>query len=453
MSLSLPAQSLWDSVKTELQKHLPADIFGMWFQSLSCLQADDQALVLQAPSDFAAIWIHDNYLDLIRRAIESVNGSACEIILRRADATEPERPPKSSRKAPAASRVNEVEARGLAACLNPRNTFANFVVGSNNTMAHAAAMAVAQSPAMAYNPLFIYGETGLGKTHLMHAVGHYIVQHRADARVVYLSTEKFTNEFINAIRENSLTRFRQRYRSVDVLLLDDVQFLGGKERIQEEFFHTFNDLFESQKQIFLCSDRPAQEISKLESRLGSRFQWGLTSDIQSPDFETRVAILSAKAAAHGFTIEPELIEYIARRVVYNVRDLQGALIKVCSYSTLTGKPLNLQVVDHLLRDIFLREARRTLNIDIIQKQVADYFQLSISDLIGRRRPANIAIPRQIGMYLARCLTTKSLQEIGKQFGGRDHGTVIHAVRSVENMIEQDESMRHTIEYLKKNLSR
>jgi chromosomal replication initiator protein len=337
--------------------------------------------------------------------------------------------------------------------LNPRNTFETFVVGNNNQMAHAASLAVAQAPAQAYNPLFLYGDTGLGKTHLMHAVGHTILRNNPDARVAYLSTEKFTNEFIQALQENALTRFRQRYRHVDVLLIDDVQFLAEKERIQEEFFHTFNDLFESGKQIVLTSDRRAAEIAKLESRLVSRFEWGLPADIQAPDFETRLAILRTKAAALRFDPPPPVLSFIAQHISKNIRRLEGALIKVASYSALTGRTIDLATTEELLKDALMEQAQHQLTIETIQKRVTEHYQLRIGDMTSKRRPNNIAIPRQIAMYLARTLTKHSLQEIGDAFGGRDHGTVIHACKAVENMMDQDASVRGSLEFLKTQLSR
>jgi chromosomal replication initiator protein len=366
-----------------------------------------------------------------------------------ADAT-----PAARVKAAAPRRPARPDDRGpTAGSLNPRNTFETFVVGSNNQMAHAASMAVAQAPAQAYNPLFLYGETGLGKTHLMHAIGHTIIRRNADARVAYLSTEKFTNEFIQALQENGLTKFRQRYRHADVLLLDDVQFLTGKERIQEEFFHTFNDLFESGKQIVLTSDRRASEIQKLESRLVSRFEWGLPADIQAPDFETRLAILRTKAQTLNCNLPETILAFIAQNITKNIRRLEGALLKVSSYSALTSKPLDLATAERLLHDVLMEQAQNVLTIETIQKRVADHFQIRHSDMTSKRRPNNIAIPRQIAMYLARTLTKHSLQEIGDAFGGRDHGTVIHACKAVDNMMEQDASSRGSVEFLKTQLSK
>lgn len=320
-------------------------------------------------------------------------------------------------------------------------------------MAQAASLAVAQSPAQAYNPLFLYGDTGLGKTHLMHAIGHAILQQKPDARVAYLSTEKFTNEFIQGLQENALVKFRQRYRNVDVLLLDDVQFLGGKERIQEEFFHTFNELFESGRQIVLSSDRRASEIAKLESRLVSRFEWGLPADMQSPDFETRVAILRTKAQSLKLEVPADVITFIAQNISKNIRRLEGALIKVSSYASLTGRSLDVSSAEMLLQDVLMEQAQNMLTMETIQKKVADHFQIRLSDMTSKRRPNNIAIPRQIAMYLSRTLTKHSLQEIGDAFGGRDHGTVIHACKAVDNMMEQDQTMRSSIEFLRHQLSR
>ncbi len=429
----------------------------MWFEPLSCLAATEDALVLGVPNDFAAIWIHDNYLDLISQRLRLAAGRMVHVSLKKADqpggeVSAPITEPKN--RAPQAKRTLRYDERlASAGSLNPRNSFENFVVGPNSQLAHAASLAVAQAPAQAYNPLFIHGSTGLGKTHLMHAIGHSILQRNPEARVAYLSTEKFTNEYIHAIQENALTKFRQRYRSVDVLLVDDVQFLAGKERIQEEFFHTFNDLFESQKQIVISSDRPVTEIATLEARLVSRFQWGLSADIQSPDFETRVAILKTKAATLKVILPMPVIEFMAQHISKNIRRLEGALIKISSYAALTGKTLDLASAELLLKDVLMEEAQNRLNIEGIQKRVADHYQIRHSDMTSKRRPSAIAFPRQIAMYLSRQLTRHSLQEIGQAFGGRDHGTVIHAVKTVENMMEQDNSVQGSVDFLKSQLTK
>jgi chromosomal replication initiator protein len=456
---SLPP-SLWETVKCDLKSLFPEEVFHMWFEPVVCLEATEDTLTLGVPNEFASIWIHDNYLDLITQRLRLSAGRLVNVKLRTADtahstaSTRADAPTRHSRSTAPARRAPRYDERGPASgTLNPRNTFENFIVGSNNQMAHAAALAVAQAPAQAYNPLFLYGDTGLGKTHLMHAIGHAILRNNPESRVAYLSTEKFTNEFIQALQENGLTKFRQRYRNADVLLLDDVQFLANKERIQEEFFHTFNDLFESGKQIILSSDRRASEIQKLESRLVSRFEWGLPADIQAPDFETRVAILRTKAATHKCDLPPAIINFIAQHVTKNIRRLEGALIKVASYSALTSKPLDLVTAERLLHDLLMEQAQTVLTIETIQKRVADHFQIRHSDMTSKRRPNNIAIPRQIAMYIARTLTKHSLQEIGDLFGGRDHGTVIHACKAVDNMMEQDAATRSSVEFLKTQLSR
>ncbi len=470
-SLTLPS-SLWETVKCDFKGLFPEDVFQMWFEPIVCLETAEDSITLGVPNDFAAIWIHDNYLDLITQRLRLTAGRLINVALKVYHPGPAARPAAGSpvagngtpdllaaavhhnRMRAAARRSGRYDERSPnAGTLNPRNTFENFVVGANNQLAHAAALAVAQAPAQAFNPLFIYGATGLGKTHLMHAVGHSILRNNPDAKVAYLSTEKFTNEFIQALQENSLTRFRQRYRNVDVLLLDDVQFLSNKERIQEEFFHTFNDVFESGKQVVLSSDRPASEIAKLEARLVSRFQWGYVADIQSPDLETRVAILRTKAACLKFDVPPAVINFIAQHISKNIRRLEGALIKVASYSALTNKTLDLPTVEMLLQDVLMEQAQNQLTLETIQKRVADHYQIRHSDMSSKRRPANIAMPRQIAMYLARQLTKHSLQEIGDAFGGRDHGTVIHACKTVENMMEQDDSVRGSVEFLKAQLSK
>ena len=461
------APSLWETVKCDFKSLFPEEVFQMWFEPVVCLETTGDSMVLGVSNDFAAIWIQDNYLDLITQRLRLTAGRMVNVTLRKTDAAARHQHGSNgtaaraeSPSATTAGRPKATTTRRTArydgppvGTLNPRNTFENFVVGSNNQMAHAASLAVAQAPAQAYNPLFLYGETGLGKTHLMHAIGHAILRQNPDARVAYLSTEKFTNEFIQALQENSLTKFRQRYRHADVLLLDDVQFLAGKERIQEEFFHTFNDLFESGKQIALTSDRRASEIQKLESRLVSRFEWGLPADIQAPDFETRLAILRTKSQTLNCNLPDSILNFIAQNITKNIRRLEGALIKVASYTALTHKPIDLATAERLLHDVLMEQAQTILTIETIQKRVADHYQIRHSDMTSKRRPNNIAIPRQIAMYITRTLTKHSLQEIGDAFGGRDHGTVIHACKAVDNMMEQDATTRSSVEFLKTQLSR
>ena len=336
---------------------------------------------------------------------------------------------------------------------NPKNKFDTFVVGDNNNFAHAAALAVAQSPGKSYNPLFVYGRVGLGKTHLLHAIGQYVVSHKKGARVAYVSSEKFTNEYIDAIQNNQLVRFRKKYRQTDVLLIDDIQFLSGKERIQEEFFHTFNALHEAHKQLVLTCDRPANEIQNLEQRLVSRFEWGLVTDLQPPDVETRVAILRKKEKSLGVELPEEIINFLANRIRTNIRRLEGALIRVASYASLTGKKLTLEVVEGLLREVLHEEGRFSISIELIQKKVAEHFDIRLADMTSKRRPENIAFPRQVAMFLSRQLTESSLNTIGEAFGGRDHGTVLHACRLVKDRMEIDPNVRQAVHYLEKQLQR
>ena len=449
-------ETFWSSLREHLLEVIPPDTFRVWFDNMRVGRLDEDGCELIAPNEFSAIWIRDNYLDVIRREADRLVGNPFTIELL-GDLSEPEvsdRLKDSSTKSTTkkGSRLSGPALQGRSLGINPKNTFTNFIVGGGSELAHAACIAVSNAPAHAYNPLFLYGETGLGKTHLMHAVAHQALNRNPSCRITYVSCEKFTNEFIRAIQENTLTKFRSRYRSVDYLLIDDIQFLAGKERIQEEFFHTFNDIYDSQRQIFLTSDRPAGEIDKIESRLLSRFQWGLVADIQAPDLETRVAILSKKANAMGIAVEPEIIEFLAKNISRNVRRMEGALTRVAGYVGLTRKKADLDTVQRLLRDILREENLSRITIETIQKKVVDYYHLRMADMLSRRRPANIAFPRQVAMYLSRILTEHSLQEIGNTFGGRDHGTVIHACKTVENMMDQDSSIKHSVEFLNEQLS-
>lgn len=431
-----------------------------WFRPLRAELSEEGILELTASNDFAAVWLVDNYLELVESLACDLAGREIRV---RVTSDAPSRDPgfrgadrTQGGTAPASSRTTGSGSNGKGrpySRLNPRNTFENFIVGPSNQLAHAAATAVAGTPGTAFNPLFVYGETGLGKTHLMHAIAHSIQSQNPDAKVVYLSCEKFTNKFLTAIRENSLDSFRRFYRKVDVLLLDDIQFLEGKERTQMEFFHTFNELFETQKQLCFSSDRPASEMAKLENRLVSRFQWGMVTDIQAPDLETRVAILKKKGQALGFPeLHDEILEFLASRISRNVRRLEGALLKVATYGRLTGANLNTRIVEDLVYDILREEDEEQVTIDQIQKKVADYYDIRQSDMLSKRRPNNIAFPRQIAMYLARILTNHPLKEIGDNFGGRDHGTVIHACKTIENYMEQDETIRRNIEFLTRQLT-
>ncbi len=457
MSSSLVQQNLWSALRTDLQGLFAAsaDVYKTWFEPMTCISQEDDALILGVPSEFSAIWVQEHYLALIKERLQLAVGRPIAVSLQVEHIAGTSAP--IARTAPQ-PRVAVPEPDPAAAAeqlrINPSNTFENFVVGQGNETAHAACMAVAANPGQTYNPLFLYGDTGLGKTHLMHAVAHCVLKNRPTARVAYVTTENFTNEYISALQTGTLAQFRKRYRNVDVLLIDDVQFLSGKEGIQQEFFHTFNQLFDSHKQIVLSSDRSASEIAKLEDRLLSRFQWGLTMDIQPPDCETRMAILARKAAALKLELPNEIIAFMAERVSRNVRRLEGALSRVALYVSLNKKPVtDVATVERLLHDILQEEVHSQMTVEIIQQKVVEHYHLRMADMVSRRRPANIALPRQIAMYLSRVLTAQSLQEIGEAFGGRDHGTVIHACKTVENLMETDESVRRTVDLLKSQLGR
>jgi len=452
--LTATPETFWSSLRENLLEVIPADTFRVWFDNIRVGHMDEDGCELLTPNEFSAIWIRDNYLDVIRQEADKLVGYPYSVELLGSyeeDAEQSQNRIKQTSK-PKSTRTSGPSLHGRSLGINPKNTFSNFIVGAGSELAHAACVAVSNAPAHAYNPLFLYGDTGLGKTHLMHAVAHQALNRNPSCRIAYVSCERFTNEFIRAIQENTLTKFRSRYRSVDYLLIDDIQFLAGKERIQEEFFHTFNELYEAQRQIFLTSDRPAGEIDKIESRLLSRFQWGLVADIQAPDWETRVAILTKKAQAMGISIEPEVLEFLAKNISRNVRRMEGALTRVAGYVGLTRKKADLETIQRLLRDILREENLSRITIETIQKKVVDYYHLRMADMLSRRRPANIAFPRQVAMYLSRILTEHSLQEIGGSFGGRDHGTVIHACKTVENMMDQDASIKTAVELLNEQLS-
>jgi chromosomal replication initiator protein len=452
--LTATPETFWSSLRENLLEVIPADTFRVWFDNIRVGHMDEDGCELLTPNEFSAIWIRDNYLDVIRQEADKLVGYPYSVELLGSyeeDSEQSQNRIKQTSK-PKSTRTSGPSLHGRSLGINPKNTFSNFIVGAGSELAHAACVAVSNAPAHAYNPLFLYGDTGLGKTHLMHAVAHQALNRNPGCRIAYVSCERFTNEFIRAIQENTLTKFRSRYRSVDYLLIDDIQFLAGKERIQEEFFHTFNELYEAQRQIFLTSDRPAGEIDKIESRLLSRFQWGLVTDIQAPDWETRVAILTKKAQAMGISIEPEVLEFLAKNISRNVRRMEGALTRVAGYVGLTRKKADLETIQRLLRDILREENLSRITIETIQKKVVDYYHLRMADMLSRRRPANIAFPRQVAMYLSRILTEHSLQEIGAAFGGRDHGTVIHACKTVENMMDQDTSIKTAVELLNEQLS-
>ncbi len=449
---------LWNALKKDLQGLFSEDIFETWFQPLRCQEGNlDEKLIFLANNDFASMWLQNNYLELFETKIAKLLGHPVVVEFKSDTTTSSSNIPAPAEPVKTVSKSIKTTTSSLRLSsgqgLIPQNTFENFVVGTGSQLAHAASIAVANAPGRAYNPLFLYGNTGLGKTHLMQAVGHHVLQSQPNAKVIYITTERFTNDFIFAIQENQLSKFRKKYRGADVLLIDDIHFLAGKERIQEEFFHTFNELFESQRQIFLCSDRPASEIAKLESRLVSRFQWGLVCDIQPPDFETRVAILTKKAKSMNLTLDKIVIDFLAERVTKNVRRMEGALNRIQGYQRLLHTAdLPIEKVESILQDILQEELATRVTIDDIQKGICEFYHLSMTDLLGKKRPANIAFPRQVAMYLCRLLTQASLQEIGIAFGGRDHGTVIHACKSVENSLQQEPTTKRTVQFLQQKLT-
>jgi chromosomal replication initiator protein len=449
------ADKIWASAQQLLRTMLNADIYNLWFAPLRAGALESDLLTLEVANDFCEVWLKENYLGLIRDVLAHVSGQTLKVkfhvsthLFVPVQAAENHKPQMKEEAEPV-DRSNP--ARDLS--FNPKNTFDTFVVGNNNTFAHAAALAVSQTPGKSYNPLFLYGGVGLGKTHLLHAIGQYVVNHKKGARVTYLSSEKFTNEFIDAIQNSQLVRFRKRYRQTDVFLIDDIQFLAGKERIQEEFFHTFNTLHEAHKQIVLTCDRPASEIQNLEQRLVSRFEWGLVTDMQPPDVETRLAILRKKEKLMGVELPEEILNFLAQRIRTNIRRLEGALVRVTSYASLTGKKLTIEVIEGLLREVLHEEGRFSISIEVIQKKVAEHFDIRLADMASKRRPENIAFPRQIAMFLARQMTESSLNVIGEAFGGRDHGTVLHACRLVKDRMQIDSHVRQVVSYLEKQLMR
>jgi len=430
----------------------------MWFAPLRAVDVDGNHILLEAASEFSEFWLKDNYISLLQDAFATVSGRQLQIKFKPVggnNVSVPVNVPPPAVpvvKSKVAESAGERTANGESH-FNPKNTFDSFVVGANNNFAFAAAKAVAEAPGKSYNPLFLYGGVGLGKTHLLHAIGQHVGGSKKGARVAYVSSEKFTNEYIDGIQNNQLAKFRKKYRQTDVLLIDDIQFLAGKERIQEEFFHTFNALHEAHKQIVLTCDRPASEIQGLEHRLVSRFEWGLVTDLQPPDIEMRRAILNKKAQSMGVALPEDVLDFLANRIRTNVRRLEGALIRVASYASLTGKKLTIEVVEGLLREILHEEGRFSISVEVIQKKVAEHFDIRLADMTSKRRPENIAFPRQIAMYLTRQMTESSLNTIGEAFGGRDHGTVLHACRLVKDRMEVDANVRQVVHYLEKQLMR
>ena len=424
---------LWNNALSTIETKISKPSFDTWLKPTKAHSLQGDLLVVTAPNEFARDWLEERYSQLIAEILYEITGEELlvKFIIPQNQIEEEFDQQISTKQKKKEEEVTE------QTILNSKYTFDTFVIGSGNRFAHAASLAVAEAPAKAYNPLFIYGGVGLGKTHLMHAIGHYVLDHNPSAKVVYLSSEKFTNEFINSIRDNKGAEFRDKYRNVDVLLIDDIQFLAGKESTQEEFFHTFNTLHEESKQIIISSDRPPKEIPTLEDRLRSRFEWGLITDITPPDLETRIAILRKKAKADGLDIPNEVMLYIANQIDTNIHELEGALIRVVAYSSLINKDINADLAAEALKDIVPSSKPRVITIQDIQKVVGEHFNIKLDDFKAKKRTKSIAFPRQIAMYLSRELTDFSLPKIGEEFGGRDHTTVIHAHEKISKMLLTD----------------
>ena len=436
------AASIWDQVLGRIETKVNRHSFYTWFKPTSFVSDAGQTITVLVPNSLFKDWLTKHYSGVLSEALTEVKRSESKVLFVSEGAAAAALPPEES---PRATEPPEELSAGTAAPggLNPRYTFDTFIVGPSNQFAHAACRAVAEAPSRSYNPLFIYGGVGLGKTHLMHAVGQYVLHHDSLLKLTYISSERFMNEMINAVRYDRILDFRERYRSVDVLLVDDIQFVSGKEGTQTEFFHTFNALYDAQKQIVLSSDRPPHEIPALEERLRSRFEWGLIADIQSPDLETKVAILKKKAESEAIPLPDNVAIYIAGRIKSNIRELEGSLIRLIAYASLTGRELTLDLAQEVLKNV-IDQDDRAITIETIQKFVSDYYQLKVGELKSRNNSKSVAMPRQIAMYLCKSLTHASLPEIGRSFGGKHHSTVIHSIKKVEEMRKRDVNFNNLI---------
>ena len=436
---------IWESVLSLIKVELTEVSFNTWLKSIEPISLKEGKVILGAPNDFTKGILEGRYINLIRNAIKQITKENYDISFV---------VPGEEINVITQSPKEKLEDKSIIKSqLNPKYTFNTFVTGKSNEFAHAASLAVAEAPAQAYNPLFIYGGVGLGKTHLMHAIGHFILSENPDAKVVYVSSEKFTNELINSIREYKNEEFRNKYRNVDVLLIDDIQFIAGKEGTQEEFFHTFNALHENNKQIIISSDRPPKDIPTLEDRLRSRFEWGLTTDIQTPDLETRMAILRKKANLENLEMPDDVMLLIADKIHSNIRELEGALIKVVAYSSLTNKSITTELAEEALKDIISNHKSVEITVDLIKDKVSKKFGIRMDEFNSKKRTRAIAYPRQIAMYLTRDLTDLSLPKIGDEFGGRDHTTVIHACEKISNDILSDHMLRKKINDIMEELKK
>lgn len=441
--MSFNIHEIWDETLNLIKTELTEVSYNTWLKSLEPVSINNKKIILGVPNDFNKGILETRYMTLITNAVKQITSQdfKVEFVIPGSDDF------KNLTKNNDNKELNFFEAPNL----NPKYVFDTFVIGNSNRFAHAASLAVAETPAKAYNPLFIYGGVGLGKTHLMHAIGHYTLGQNPNTKVVYVSSEKFTNELINSIKDDKNVEFRNKYRTVDVLLIDDIQFIAGKERTQEEFFHTFNALYEANKQLIISSDRPPKEIPTLEDRLRSRFEWGLITDIQPPDFETRIAILRKKAELENINIDNEVLHYIAKKIKSNIRELEGALIRISAYSSLTNKEVSIDLANEALKDIISSSKPTQITISYIKDVVSQNYNVKIEDLNSKRRTRSITYPRQIAMYISRELTDLSLPKIGEEFGGRDHTTVIHAYDKISKDIKSDSDFSNRIEKIIKEI--
>ena len=447
----MSVSTIWDQVLGRIESKVGPHSFHTWFKPTSLMADNGRTVSVRVPNPLFTEWLPKHYSVVLAEALKDVGRANTQLVFipeeaKPADLSMVDDIVISTEDAPDGDVATPVNAPGG---LNPRYTFDTFIVGPSNQFAHAACRAVAEAPSRSYNPLFIYGGVGLGKTHLMHAIGQYVLQH-SRLKLTYISSERFMNEMINSLRFDRVLEFRERYRSVDVLLVDDIQFVSGKEGTQTEFFHTFNALHDSQKQIVISSDRPPHEITQLEERLRSRFEWGLIADIQPPDIETKVAILKKKAETEAIPLPDGVALYIASRIKSNIRELEGSLIRLIAYASLTGRSLTLELAQDVLRNV-LDHDEKAVTIEHIQKFVADYYQLKLAELKSRNNSKSVAMPRQVAMYLCKALTHASLPEIGRSFGGKHHSTVIHSIRKVEEMRKTDGDFNKAINNLLESL--
>ncbi len=438
-------EELWQRSLSVLEGKVGNNIVDLWFRPIKILQIKEKNVTIEIPNRFFKDWIEDNYPEIIAETVGDILGFPVSIRYKIEEKIDPEIKKKDVRLE---NRRQKLASRGIY--LNPKYTFENFVIGPSNQFAHAAACAVAEAPGKNYNPLFIYGGVGLGKTHLITAIGNAVIDKSSEINIIYVSAEQFTNEVVSAIRHEKMSELKHKYRNVDLLLLDDIHFIANKTQTQEEFFHTFNAIYERQKQIVISSDRPPKEIGAVTDRLRSRFSMGLIADIQPPELETKVAILQKKAEIENIKMPEEVAYYLASKVKSNIRELEGCLIRLGAQSSLTGEPIDLEMAKNVLHDI-IEDDERPITIDIIQKIVCEYFNIKLSDIKAKKRTKEVALPRQIAMCLCKQLTNLSLSDIGKNFGGKDHATVIYACKQVEEKRAKDESFNKMIETLLKKI--